>query len=41
MDTADRMMGRRQKKLSEAELKMYRYIFDNHSKAAKSNPKTN
>lgn len=36
MDTADRMMARRHKKLSEAETKMFRYIFDNHSKAAKS-----
>jgi UDP-N-acetylglucosamine diphosphorylase/glucosamine-1-phosphate N-acetyltransferase len=36
MDTADRMMARRNKKLSEAETNMYRYIFDNHSKAAKA-----
>jgi UDP-N-acetylglucosamine diphosphorylase/glucosamine-1-phosphate N-acetyltransferase len=36
MDTADRMMARRNKKLSEAETNMYRYIFDNYSKAAKA-----
>ncbi|MES2703745.1 MAG: GlmU family protein [Bacteroidota bacterium] len=35
METANRMMGRRAKQLSEAETAMYRYIFDNYSKAGK------
>jgi UDP-N-acetylglucosamine diphosphorylase/glucosamine-1-phosphate N-acetyltransferase len=30
MDTANRMMGRRGKQLSENEIEMYRYIFDNY-----------
>lgn len=30
IETANRMMGRRGKKLSESEVEMYRYIFDNY-----------
>ncbi len=32
METANRMMGRRSKQLSEAEMEMYRYIFDHFRK---------
>ena len=32
METANRMMGRRNKKLSEAEIELYRYIYDHYRK---------
>lgn len=37
MDTANRMMGRRGKKLSEDEIEMYRYIFDNYRRKSDRN----